>query len=103
MMRASIPALTILLILALRAVDEMSAASALQPHALLLFTVLGIGGFTAVYEFWRAISHEHWRPDYSRTLRDAARGSSMPNYLGKLDRPDLKAILKPASPVAPRR
>ena len=70
---------------------------------LLLLTLFAVGGATGAYEFWRAISHQHWRPDYARTLLDAGRGSSMPNYLGKLERPDLKALLKPATPVQPRR
>jgi hypothetical protein len=103
MTRASIPALTMLLILSLRVVQDLPTHCARNAPALLLFTLLAMGGATAGYEFWRAVAHTHWRPDYARTLLDVARGSSMPNYLGKLDRADLQAVLKPATPVRLRR
>jgi hypothetical protein len=101
-MRASIPSLAMLAILCVRALDESRAAADRIPRALLI-AVLTVGAVTPVYEFWRALVGQRWAPSIERTLLDATRGQLPPHYVGRLDRNDLKAILRPPTLVVPRR
>jgi hypothetical protein len=102
MLRSSIPALAVLLIFVLHAVQAVPARQALAPQALLLWTILGIGAFTPAMEFWRAAALPAWQPSHQVSIVDIARGGAIPNYFGKLDRADLKALLRPATQVRAR-
>jgi hypothetical protein len=101
-MRASIPSLAMLAILSVRVLDESRAAAERIPRALLI-VVLAVGAITPLYEFWRALAGPRWAPSIERTLLDATRGQLPPHYVGRLDRDDLKAILRPPAMVVPRR
>jgi hypothetical protein len=101
-MRASIPALVLLLILVLRVLEEIPARETFGAPSLVLATALLVGAFTAFNEFWRAGGLPAWRPSYTVSLGDIARGGMIPNYFGRLDRTDLKVLLKPAARVQGR-
>jgi hypothetical protein len=101
-MRASIPSLAMLAILSIRALDESRGAAGGIPRALLI-VFLAVGAVTPAYEFWRALARPRWTPSIERTLLDVTRGQLPPHYVGRLDRGDLKAILRPPALVAPRR
>lgn len=95
LMRASIPALVVLLILTLRVLEEARFAG----PSLLVGLMLAVGAVTPYNEFWRTVALPAWPPSLSASLADFARGGTIPNYFGRLDRADLKALLRPASPV----
>jgi len=101
-MRASIPSLAMLAILCVRTLGEPMLAAADRIPRALVITVLAIGAVTPVYEFWRSIARPRWGPKIERTLPEAAKGIAS-NYFGRLDREDLKAILRPPALIAPRR
>jgi hypothetical protein len=104
-MRTSIPSLAMLAILCLRilAADDTRPAAAARLPRLLVIVALCLGAVTPLYEFWRAVARPSWRPSLERTLLEVANGQFAPNYFGRLDRADLKAILRPPTLVAPRR
>ncbi len=101
-MRASIPSLALLAILCVRAIDETQASTADRIPRALVIAMLTIGATTPAYEFWRALSRPPWPPSNERTLPEAALGLA-PHYFGRLDREDVKAVLRNPTLVSPRR
>jgi hypothetical protein len=101
-MRASIPSLAILSILSIRALDESRGSAGRLPRALLV-VILAMGAVTPAYEFWRALARPRWTPSIEHTLLDATQGQLPPHYVGRLNRADLKAILRPPTLVVGRR
>ena len=101
LMRASIPALVVLLILTLRVIEDIPAVEALRAAPLSLGVLLLLGAVTPYNEFWRATALPAWPPNLHASLTDFARGGTIPNYFGRLDRDDLKVLLKPPGVRAP--
>ena len=56
---------------------------------------------TPYNEFWRTTALPAWQPNLRASLSDFARGGTLPNYFGRLDRADLKALLRPPGVRAP--
>jgi hypothetical protein len=101
-MRASIPSLVMLAILCIRTLDDAQPAAADRLPRLLMVVVLALGTVTPAYEFWRALSRPRWAPSLERTMLEASKGMQ-PHYVGRLDRADLKEVLRTPALVAPRR
>jgi hypothetical protein len=101
-MRAAIPSLALLAMLCVRALDETRASAAGKIARALVIAMLTIGAVTPVYEFWRALLRPRWAPSIELTMPEVSKGLQ-PHYVGRLDRPDLKEILRTPSLVAPRR
>ena len=101
LMRASIPALVVLLILTLGVIEDIPAGAAVRAAPLALGVLLVLGAVTPYNEFWRASALPAWPPNLHASLADFSRGGTIPNYFGRLDRGDLKALLKPPGVRAP--
>ena len=100
-MRASIPSLALLAILCVCALQEADSDSGRRMPRLLVIVALAVGAVTPAYEFWRALARPRWAPAIDRTLPEAARGLPA-HYVGRLDRWDLKAIMRTPAPVTRR-
>ncbi|MCC6211775.1 MAG: hypothetical protein IT513_12100 [Burkholderiales bacterium] len=102
-MRASIPSLAFLAILCFRALEDTADPPAHRAARVLLIAMLTLGAVTPAYEFWRALLRPRWSPAPERTLLDVTGGQMPANYIGRLDRADLKVVFKAPTPVLQRK
>lgn len=92
-MRASIPALAMLCLLALIELQrgELWARPA---AASLLVAVLAIGAITPLEEFYRSLAAPRWAPDLRADLITASDGRPPLHYIARLNQPALAWLLK---------
>jgi hypothetical protein len=94
LLRASVPSLIMLMILTLRVFQPGGSRSVKNDTPWLILLFLIIGAFSAVYEVGRATSVRRWLPDYSATLIDQQGGVFPAHYIGRLDRADMRLLLR---------
>lgn len=97
MLRLSTPCLLILMMICLdqiRSCAESSLHDIKRSALPVLGLVLLIGAHTPFNEIWRALTFRRTPPNYGMTLVDTQHGSEVPHYVGRLDRPDLIAMLR---------
>lgn len=104
LLRLSAPPLAFLAILTFRslvfALDNPPFRN--LAHVVPVLVILLIGALTPFNEMWRAATWARWRPDYGQSLRDTQNGGLPVHYFGKLDRPDLLMLFRPAVYVPSR-
>ncbi len=92
-MRASIPALVILLILTLRTTSK-SAAMRLSVPSATLWLFLAFAVVTAEHEIRRGLTLSRWEPDPQDSLTDRNQGNTPPHYIGRLHKGLLESLLR---------
>jgi hypothetical protein len=100
-MRASIPALVLLAIVAAQTVPGAALPGTALRQRLVLGTFLLVGAITPLYEFWRAIALRPWPADYSKSLAQVQSGGLPPHYVGRNNRRDLTFLLREPQPQTP--
>lgn len=96
-MRASIPALTILCITVLLCFDrEIFKTNRIAALALVL--ILAIGAETPIHEIIRALTAERWQPDTEHSLLDTQHGIPPAHYIGQLNQAGLIWLMKEPKP-----
>ncbi|MCP5248792.1 MAG: hypothetical protein H6942_09725 [Candidatus Accumulibacter sp.] len=102
LLRASVPALIMLMILTLTVFQPAGGAPERRDTPWLIVVVLAIGAFSPAYEFGRAATVRRWLPDYAPTLIDRQGGAFPAHYVGRLDRADMRLLLRDPVPVPGR-
>jgi hypothetical protein len=92
-MRASIPALVILLILTLRATSKPATMRLSVPSAT-LWLFLAFASVTADHEIRRGLTLSRWEPDPRDSLTDQNQGNTPPHYIGRLREGLLKTLFR---------
>lgn len=96
-MRASIPALTILCATTLLCFDrELFKTNGIAAFALVV--TLTIGAETAVHEIIRALAAERWQPNTEHSLLDIQHGTLPAHYVGRLNQAGLMWLMKEPKP-----
>lgn len=91
-MRASIPALTILCISVLLCLDqEIFQTNRIAAPALVL--ILAFGAETPIHEIARALIAERWQPNTEHSLIDTQNGMLPVHYVGRLNQGGLLGLL----------
>ncbi len=94
MLRLSMPSLVFLLLITLDQIQHWASRRAFPASAWVIAIVLLIGACTPFNEMWRAFFFKRSTPDYGRSLVEGNRNIEPPHYVGRLDRPDLIAVLR---------
>lgn len=94
LLRASIPALIFLMILTLRVVETATESASVEEKPRLIVAFLLVGALTPFYEAGRAVTLKRWPPNYQRTLLDQQGGTLPAHYVGRLDRLELRVLLR---------
>lgn len=94
MLRLSTPCLVILLLLTLDLVQHWAAQSKMPSSGWAIGVVLMIGACTPFNEMWRAIVFNRTAPHYGRSMVEQTSNIEHPHYVGRLNRPDLIAVLR---------
>jgi len=97
LLRVSTSSLVLLAILCLGVLFGDSSLSRLRKGVIAI--VLVIGANTPFNELWRAATWRQWPADYTRSFLDTQQGVLPPHYVGRLDDPVLRAILRTPSLV----
>lgn len=92
-MRASIPALVILLLLTLRATGKPATMRLSVPSAT-LWLFLAFASVTAEHEIRRGLTLSRWEPDPRDSLTDQNQGNTPPHYIGRLREGLLKTLFR---------
>lgn len=96
-MRASIPALTILCITTLLCFDrEIFKTNRIASIALVI--TLALGAETAIHEIIRALAVERWQPNIEYSILDIQNGTLPAHYVGQLNQPGLMWLMKESKP-----
>ncbi|MBI5901339.1 MAG: hypothetical protein HZB40_19225 [Rhodocyclales bacterium] len=96
-LRVSTPSLVLMAILCQRALfDEGSPRRYRKGY---IAVVLLIGLNTPFNELWRAATWRHWPANYTRTFPDTQGGVLPPHYVGRLDDPVLRNLMRTPSPI----
>lgn len=108
MLRLSTPCLVILLILTLDRISAWAKTYSWREmpiNAWAMGLVLLIGAHTPFNEMWRALTFRHSPANYGVSLVEHHKGFEAPHYVGRLDRPDLEALLRTPTlvPTGPER
>lgn len=98
-MRASIPALTLLCLLTVVAVTRPANPMNRRASTFLLTAILAIGSITAIHEMSRTLIYKSWPANYNRTLREQQQGHLPYHYVGRFDNADLKWLMKPPESI----
>lgn len=101
-MRASIPALLVLLIVVLQMVEQGGRAIATSRRWLLAIC-LAIGAITPVREIYRGLSQKPWLPDGSFSLADSSHGRLPAHYVAVVSATSLLGILLNPPSLIPGR
>jgi len=96
-MRASVPALTILCITVLLCFDR-NIFQTNRIDALALVLILALGAETPIHEIFRSLAIERWQPDTEHSLLDTQHGTPPPHYVGRLNQAGLMWLLKEPEP-----
>lgn len=94
LLRASIPALILLMILTLGVFQSEAGPTQVEETPWLIVIFLLIGALTPFYEAGRAATLKRWLPNYQRTLVDQQGGHMPAHYVGRLDRRELRLLLR---------
>lgn len=103
LLRASVPSLIMLMILTLTLFQSGSSAAATDGTPWLIVIILSIGAFTPLHELGRATTVRRWLPSYEPTLIDQQGGVFPAHYVGRLDRADLRLLLRDPAIVPGRQ
>lgn len=103
LLRVATPSLVLMAILCQRVVSD--ASSMMRPRIAFILILLLIGAHTPFNELWRSATWRAWQPDYTRTFLDIQGGILPPHYVGRLDDPVLRNLLRTPSlvPTAQQR
>jgi len=96
-MRASIPALTILCATALLCFDR-EILKTNRIAALALVITLALGAETAIHEIIRALAVERWQPNNEHSFLDTQHGIPPVHYVGQLNQAGMIWLLKEPKP-----
>jgi len=96
-MRASIPALTILCITVLLCFDRKIFQTN-RIDALALVLILALGAETPIHEIIRALAAERWQPNTKHSLIDTQHGILPAHYVGQLNQAGLIWLMKEPKP-----
>jgi hypothetical protein len=99
MLRLSTPCLVILLIATLDQVQAWVRERHLPRNAWLILPTLMVGACTPFNEMWRAAVYNRTLANYGISLIEQHGGAEASHYVGRLDRPDLVAVLRPPTLV----
>ena len=102
MLRLSVPCLLILLIQVLDRADSWFYSpkfSSVPIRAWVIGIVLLVGACTPFNEMWRAATFRRFPPNYGVSLLEVQDGRFVAHYFGKLDRAEIKALLRTPSLV----
>lgn len=102
LLRASVPALIMLMILTLTVFQPTNGTTTPAFTPWFILTILLIGALTPLHELGRAASVQRWLPNYERTLVDQQQGAFPPHYVGRLDRADMRFLLRDPAIVPTR-
>jgi hypothetical protein len=94
MLRLSTPCLIFLLLITLDRFQDWTARRRFPSTAWAIGIVLLIGAGTPFNEMWRAFFFKRVAPDYEHSVIEENRNIEPPHYVGRLDRPDLIAVLR---------
>ncbi|BAO30566.1 hypothetical protein [Sulfuritalea hydrogenivorans] len=94
LLRLSTPCLVFLLLLTLDQIQHWVSRRSFPRSAWAIGIVLLIGANTPFNEMWRALFFKRVAPNYGRSLVEENRNVEPPHYVGRLDRPDLLAVLR---------
>jgi hypothetical protein len=94
LLRLSTPCLVFLLLLTLDQIRHWAQQRSFPASAWAISLVLLIGANTPFNEMWRALFFKRIAPDYGRSLVEQHWNTEPPHYIGRLDRPDLLAVLR---------
>lgn len=99
MLRLSVPCLIFLLLALLDQIGDWVSLRRAPPQAWAIGVVLLIGACTPFNEMWRAFIFKRTLPNYRISLVEQHWNTEPPHYVGRLDRPDLTAVLRAPSLV----
>jgi hypothetical protein len=94
LLRLSTPCLIFLLLITLDQMQRWVSSRNFPASAWVIGIVLLIGVNTPFNETWRAAFFKRIAPDYGRSLVEFHWNTEPPHYIGRLDRPDLIAVLR---------
>lgn len=101
MLRASIPALVVLLALVLAVLQ--STTEAWWKRGVPIALVLLVGAQTPLHEIWRAATFRKAPPNYGQTLLEVQEGFAVPHYFARQPTGIGSALLRPPVTVKPRQ
>jgi hypothetical protein len=94
MLRLPTSSLVFLLLITLDQLQDWAVRRKFPPTAWAIGIVLLIGACTPFNEMWRAFFFKRIPPDYGCNLVEYHWNTEPPHYVGRLDRPDLIAVLR---------
>jgi len=102
LLRASLASLVMLLLLTLSVLRAAGWPRGGVDYPWLIVLILLIGAFTPFHEAARATMVPRWPPSYLQNLVEQQGGSFPPHYVARLDRPDMRLLLREPSPTPDR-
>jgi len=97
LLRASLASLVMLLLLTLSVLRSAGRPTVGMRYPWLIVLMLLIGAFTPFHEAARATMVPRWPPSYVQNLVEQQGGSFPPHYVARLDRPDMRLLLREPS------
>ncbi|HRD90225.1 MAG TPA: hypothetical protein PK752_18510 [Accumulibacter sp.] len=97
LLRASLASLVMLLLLTLSVLRSAGRPTLDLGYPWLIVLILLIGAFTPFHEAARATMVPRWPPSYLQNLVEQQGGSFPPHYVARLDRPDMRLLLREPS------
>ncbi len=94
LLRLSTPCLIFLLLITLDQIQRWVSSRNFPASAWAIGIALLIGVNTPFNEMWRAAFFKRSAPDYGRSVVEQDKNKEPPHYIGRLDRPDLIAVLR---------
>lgn len=101
LLRVSTPSLVLMAILCVRVLATEDSVSPQRKSLIAVFLL--IGAHTPFNEIWRAATWTYWKADYTRTFLDTQGGFLPPHYVGRLDDPILRDMLRTPSLIPTAR
>ena len=97
LLRASLASLVMLLLLTLSVLRSAGRPAVDVGYPWLIVLILLIGAFTPFHEAARATMVPRWPPSYVQNLVEQQGGNFPPHYVARLDRPDVRLLLREPS------
>lgn len=97
LLRVSLASLTMLMLLTLSVLRSAGRPTLDLGYPWLIVLMLFVGAFTPFHEAARATMVPRWPPSYEQNLIEQQGGSYPPHYVARLDRPDMRLLLREPS------